>query len=306
MNNAFTYTESDLSLRLVEVWYDITWAYYMTYNADHVANRIDKRRKTLSSSASVASTTSVAEDGSVVGKSMEEKLYVLQRKLQQVTTKITLRHFENICNVSMKSNDVLYAGFNAILEIAQYLLLYEDAYQNLLTPEEIKTLELPYVFQCIYYQLCTFMLHTPMGRHAMKLVIAPSKITHATYNICRQKFCELLYEETSIVQDGLFLVAKHIRLDRSQVSHVNLSGGIPETESDFESADLRKQGLHLEPQGLHLDIPETENLRQKVPDDESVQTQTQRTMKTKTFPTIDLEASSSEESEYDSYDSDST
>lgn len=215
MSNAFTYTETDMSLRLVEVWYDITWAYYMGDSVDHVANRLDKRRKTLSSSASVASTTSFAEDGSVKGKSMEEKLCVLEKKLQQVNTRMNTRIFENISNVSMKSNDDVYPGFKDILNIAKSLLLYGESYQNLLTSDEINcTLTLPFVFQCIYYQLCHFLVHTPLGRHAMKLVIAPSKITHATYTICRQKFCELLYEETSIVHDGLLLLAQTIQRDR--------------------------------------------------------------------------------------------
>lgn len=260
--NTFTFTETDMSLRLVELWYDITWAYYMDDAVDHVANRLDKRRKTLSSSASVASCTSLAGDRSVMGKSMEEKLCVLERKLQQVNPTMTTRIFENIANVSMKSNDDVYPGFKDILNIAKYLLLYGDAYQNLLTSDEINhILTLPFVFQCIYYQLCHFLLHTPTGRHAMKLIIAPSKITHATYNICRQKFCELLYEETSIVHDGLLLLVQSIQENR-----------VPSTSTTSTMPQGRRDTIRN--------------------DDDTV--------KSKTFPTIDLSASSESESESES------
>lgn len=206
-----THTETDLSLRLVEVWYDITWAYYMSSHGDNVAKRIDKRRKTLSSTASVASTI---VDGAMVGRSMKEKMHVLECNLKEIKSRMKARQFEDICKVSMKSNDDLYPGFKDILLIAKYLIQRGEAYQNSLTLDEINGLTLTSVFQYVYYQLCDFLLASRTGREAMKLVIAPSKITHATYDICRQKFCRLLCDETSIVQYGLFQLIKRVRQER--------------------------------------------------------------------------------------------
>jgi hypothetical protein len=196
----FTPNETDVVLRLVEVWYDITWAYYMSSSGDHVANRLDKRRKVLSSSASVA--TAVTEDG-MNGKSMKEKLQSLEKGLVNIKTLMKARQFEDICRVSLKSNDDLYPGFKDVLPIVQQLMRTAEPYSDLLTREEIKRMTLPQIFQSIYYQLCTFLLATRVGREACKLVITPTKITHATYDVCRQKFCRLLCDETRIVQNGL-------------------------------------------------------------------------------------------------------
>lgn len=211
--NHVTHTELDLSLRLVEVWYDITWAYYTSSSVDHVAKRIDRRRRAASSTASVAST--IAE-GTTAGKTLREKLYILEKNLKNAKVLMKPRQFEDICKVSLRSNDDLYPGFKDILLIAKHLLVNSEEYQGTLTPEEVNGLTLTFVFQNIYYQLCDFLLTTRVGREAMKLIIMPSKITHATYDICRQKFCRLLCDETSIVQYGLFHMIKKVIHERDE------------------------------------------------------------------------------------------
>lgn len=222
-----THNENDLLLRLVEVWYDVTWAYYMSSSVDHVAKRIDKHRKTVSSTASVvsvATTTTTRTEGSMAGKSMKEKILALETHLRDIKAVMKARQFEDICRVSMKSNDDLYPGFKDILLIAKYLLQQSEQYSGLLTPQEINGLTLTQVFQYIYYQLCEYLLSNGMGREALKLVITPAKITHATYDICRQKFCRLLCDETSIVQYGLFQLIKVVRRDREHDSEGGTEG----------------------------------------------------------------------------------
>ena len=208
-----THTELDLSLRLVEVWFDMTWAFYMSSSVDHVAKHIDRHRRSVSSTASVASSSSLAE-GSVAGKSMREKLHVLEHNLKNVKVLMKPRQFEDICKVSLMSNDDLYPGFKDVLLIAQHLIKHAKSYHKTLTSDEVNDLTLALIFQYIYFQLCDFLLTTQTGREAMKLIIMPSKITHATYDICRQKFCRLLCDEPTIVQYGLFHMIKKLVRDR--------------------------------------------------------------------------------------------
>ena len=211
-------TETDLILCLLEVWYDTTWAYYMSANGDHVANRIDKCNN----------TTSVSFSKNVVGKSFQEKLHMLEENLRQVETRMKARDFENICDTMVAHDDDDDYPWNNTLEITKFLL------QETLTREEVDELTLPVVFQVLYYQLCDYLLKHPQ---AMKLVIAPTKNNQDTYDVCRHKFCMLLSDETSIIQDGLSCLVKKIRLPKSPKSPKSFRFPTIELSSDDDDDD---------------------------------------------------------------------
>ena len=199
--SSITHTESDICLRLVEVWFDSTWAYYMSSSTEQFYKRMDKHRRAYSSTASVAGS-SVA-DGSIMGKSLQDKLYAIQKSLKVVEKKLGLDEFSELCAVCLKSCDQLYPGFRDILLIARYLLRESDTYRGKLTNAQIDSITLPMLYQHIYYEMSDFLLRTSKGSEALKLLTHPTKITHATYDICRQKFCRLLCDESGIVEYGI-------------------------------------------------------------------------------------------------------
>lgn len=207
LHNPVTHTESDVTLRLVEVWFDSTWAYLMS--PQQMVKRVDHHRKHVSDTASVAS--SIAE-GSVVGKSVNEKIKVLHEALQMVHERLRYQDFKDLCACCLKSSDRLYPGFKDILLIVRHLLREDPTYRDKLHAKEIEKITLPMIYQCIYYQFCDYLLRTSRGSEAMKLLTTPTKLTHATYDICRQKFCRLMVDETDIVQYGLLrLIRKLIK-----------------------------------------------------------------------------------------------
>lgn len=272
-----SHDESDMSIRLVEVWYDTLWGLFMSNSVDHVAKRMNHRRKLNSSSASVASTI---VQGSVVGKGVTEKLRVLEYQLKNIRKYMKARQFEDICKVALKSNDELYPGFKDILLVAQYLLHHADAYKNTLTNEEIRGLTLTLVFQEIFYQLCNFLLTSQAGKEASKLIIAPCKITNAAYDICRQKFCRLVCDETSIVQYGLFEVVKKTIQDREsdpegviEETSSNASTGKPLEESvdDAPPVENEDESVHEVTDDVKAEQPETVDLSVEEEAVESVQ-----------------------------------
>ncbi len=254
-----TYSESDVALRLVEVWYDITWAYYMSSSGNNVAKRIDDRRKVV--------TKAAAGDG-MLGKSIKEKLQGLQRSLQNIKLLMKARQFEDICRVSLKSSDDLYPGFKDVLLIVQHLMKGSDRYAGLLTPEELNGLTLTLVFQCIYYRVCAFLLAHRMGREACKLVITPAKISHATYDICRQKFSQLLCDQTHVVHDGLLDAIKRIHMDREGGLEEQTDGdGVTSTASPVvtEDENAPPDAAVWEPQTVPSPAPTTGNAPVSVP-----------------------------------------
>lgn len=212
------YTESDLLFRVIEPLYDVAWAYHMSSTVDHVAKRMERRRKTFSSTASVvsmATTATTKTETSVSGLSVSDKVVAMENLLHRVSRVMRARQFEDVCRVSLKSSDDLYPGFRDVLFIAQYLMERAEPYMGLLTCDEINGLTLTQVFQYIFYEFCAFLLSGKrVGKEAIKLIITPTKITHAAYDLCRQKFARLLSEETGIVQDGLHRLIDKIKKDR--------------------------------------------------------------------------------------------
>lgn len=209
------YTETDLLVRLVEPLYDTAWAYHMSSSTDNVVDRIEKRRKAFSSSASVMSmATSSSNNSQMVGLDINEKLVAFERMLGSAHRLMRTRQFEDVCRVSLKSNDDLYPGFSDILMIAQYILERSDPFVGKLTCSEISGISLTQVFQHVFYQLCSFMLKDRMGRQAMKLIVTPTKITHGAYDLCKLKFCRLLSDRTDLVQGGLDRLIRRIIRDR--------------------------------------------------------------------------------------------
>jgi hypothetical protein len=212
------YTESDLLWRLIEPLYDVSWAYHMSSTVDNVAKRIERRRKTFSSTASVvstATTATLASTPSLSGLSVADKVVAMETMLHRVSRVMRARQFEDICQVSLKSSDDLYPGFRDVLFIAQFLLERGSAYQGQLSCDEINGITLTQVFQNIFYEFCAFLLsENRVGKEAIKLIITPTKITHAAYDLCRQKFARLLADQTGIVQDGLLRIIRRIQKDR--------------------------------------------------------------------------------------------
>jgi len=184
------YTLQDLSLRLVEIWYDMTWAFFVSNNIETVAARMDRYRS-ASSSASVS--TLATENGSVVNKGMQEKMALLMSDLKRVRTLMRYAQFKEICNVSLTRNDDLYPGFKDVLEIAKKLMNGEAA----------EDLNIACVFQSIYYRFCDFLVGTDTGYQMAKMIITPTRTSQAVYDICRQKFCRVMCEEVSIIEKGL-------------------------------------------------------------------------------------------------------
>ena len=201
------YTELDMSLRLVEIFYDMTWAFFMSTNVDTVAKRMDRHRSTSSS----ASVSSVNTDGaSVMNKSMEEKMSLLTTDLKKVRRLIQQPQFKEICGVSLTRNDDLYPGFKDCLFIAKDLL------SGKLSAADLDALTITPVFQSIYYRFCDFLIGTKTGYQMMKMIVMPTRTSQAVYDICRQKFCRVVCDEEAIVQDGLAdLVATMAPVDAS-------------------------------------------------------------------------------------------
>jgi len=215
------YTESDLLWRLLEPLYDVSWAYHMSSTVDHVAKRMERHRKTFSSTASVVSTATLATTTtagslrSTSGLSVSDKVVAMETMLRRVARVMRARQFEDICRVSLKSSDDLYPGFRDVLFIAQFLLERGEAYTGQLSCDETNGLTLTQVFQSIFYEFCGFLLSgRKIGKEATKLIITPTKITHVAYDLCRQKFARLLADQTGIVQDGLLRLIDRIKKDR--------------------------------------------------------------------------------------------
>ena len=232
MESSITHTESDICLRLVEVWFDATWAYYMSPSVEQFCKRMEKQRRSHSSTASV--TSGSVADGSIVGKSVQEKLYHIQKGLKAIKKHMGIKEFAELCTVCLKSSDQLYPGFRDILLIVKYLLRESDTYRGSLTSTEIDGVTLPQAYQYIYYQLADFLLRTSKGSEALKLLTHPVKITHATYDICRQKFCRLLCDETEIVEYGLLRLVKSLVKQRPPIDEPEPE---PEPEPDAEVVD---------------------------------------------------------------------
>lgn len=214
-DTAVVYNEQDLALRLVEAWYDSVWAYFMEKSVDKITKRLEKQSRKVSSTASVTSATSNATTSSILGKSVQEKMHSLVDNLEHVKEHLSAREFHNICAVCLKHADSLYPGFRDILHITHYLLKECEPYRGQLTSREIEALRLPTIFQHLFYQLCSYLLRR---REILKLIVMPTKITHATYDICRQKYCRVLCEEVSVVQYGLYRLIKTIQAQRPSVS----------------------------------------------------------------------------------------
>ncbi len=212
--NSTVYNEGDMMYRLVETWYDSTWSYLMSPN--HMVKRVDNHRKEVSDTASVASST--LGEGSVVGKMINEKLDTLQYLLTNVHENLRYGEFKALCDVCLKCSDRLYPGFKDLLLIARFLLREDAAYRDKLTPSEIEKITLPMVYQSIYYEFCSFLLRTTLGSEAMKLLVTATRTKHATYEICRQKFCRILVEETDIVHYGLIRLIKKIIKHRTKAA----------------------------------------------------------------------------------------
>jgi hypothetical protein len=199
----------DILFRLVEIWYDSTWAFLMSLRGDAMVKRVNNRRRSVSSSESVAS--SVAE-GVMTGKSFQEKLSTARESLGRVETVLAYQDYKDLCACCIKTSDNLYPGFHDILPLTQDLLTKHPRYKGKLTARELGKITVPMVYQCIYVQMCDYLTRTPKGAEAMKLLTTPTKLTHAMYDICRQKFCKLLVDEEEIVAFGLHnLVTRIIR-----------------------------------------------------------------------------------------------
>jgi hypothetical protein len=187
------YTELDLSLRLVEIWYDITWAFFMSTNVDGVAiaKRTDRHPPSTSSMASVSS------GDSVMNKTVQEKMGLLRRELKTIQKNVDKAQFKEICDVSLTRNDDLYPGFKDALYIAKELL------SNKMSPEALNELTIASVFQSIYYRFCDFLIYSSTGQSVTKMIVMPTRTSQAVYDICRQKFCRIMCDEASIVSEGL-------------------------------------------------------------------------------------------------------
>ena len=184
-----------MSLRLVEIFYDMTWAFFISSNADSVAKRMDRHRSS-SSSASVSSVNT--ESASVLNRSVVEKIEMLTNSLKKIRRLVQEAEFTEICEVSLTKNDDLYPGFKDVLPIAKDLL------SDRVGEEDLEALTVMSVFQSIYYKFCDFLIYDKKtGHQMMKMLVTPTRTSQAVYDICRQKFCRVLFEEETIIRDGL-------------------------------------------------------------------------------------------------------
>ena len=179
------YTDLDMSLRLVEIWYDMTWAFFMSTNTD--VENVENAKRFCTS----------ADGASVKNKSMSEKLALLTTDLRRVRRLIQHSQFQEICDVSLTRNDDLYPGFKDMLDISKEML------SDRLPQTELDLLTVTPVFQCIYYRFCDFLMETATGRSMMKMIVMPTQTSQAVYDICRQKFCRVMCDETGIIREGL-------------------------------------------------------------------------------------------------------
>lgn len=214
-NKAIITTENDICLRLVEVWYDCTWAYFMSEHVGDIKRRLLQRSKHLSSAASVASSVDQRGGGT---DTWEDKMNRMENILKNVRERLRYTDFKELCESCLENSDKVYPGFGDVMGLTRRLLVDNNLYKGKLTDKDISQLSLPMVFQSIYYHLCDHLLETRTGADAFKLLITPSKIKHATYEICRQKFCRIMVDEDKIIRDGLQSLIKKIVKYRQQQS----------------------------------------------------------------------------------------
>lgn len=178
------YIASDLSLRLVEVWFDTLWVYHMASNVDRIAKHL------------------LLETSKISSKTGNMQLMVSQ--LENVRSALQAKQFEDICKAVLEISDANYPGFEDVGMIAKSLVE---------PPSRAEKVTLPLTFQCVFYKLCDFLLTDPVGDKALKLVVLPFKRTHATYDICRQQWSRLMLDHVSIVKDGLHLLLEEVSMD---------------------------------------------------------------------------------------------
>jgi hypothetical protein len=223
-----------------------------------MVKRVDNRRKQFSSSASVASTVA---DASILGKGIDEKMDALHDNLRYVKDRLSYKDYKELCACCLKSSDRLYPGFKDITLIVHYLLREDPSYKGMLSDREIDHINLAMIYQCIYQQLCEYLLNTTKGSDAMKMLTTPTKLTHATYDICRQKFCRILVDETDIIQYGIFRLVRKVLKHRKKTSSTPLVDVPPVLEVGEEvtnEEDLERRRLIEEEEVERLRLIEEE------------------------------------------------
>lgn len=197
----------DILYRLLPIWYDSTWAFLMSPRGETMVKRVNNHRRARSSSESVAS--SVAE-GSLTGRSFEDKLQSARKHLGAIDTLLTYQDYKDLCTCCLKTSDNLYPGFHDVLALALDILKSDDRFVVKLTERELNKISIAMVYQCIYIQLCDTLLTSSKGHEALKLLTLPTKLSHSAYDICRDKFCRLFVDDESIVYEGLASLVRRI------------------------------------------------------------------------------------------------
>lgn len=202
-------TELDIMMRVVDPCFDVIWAYTQTFDTTKVLDKLKKRAGVGSSSASVRSLVSTVET-TMSDMRMNDKIALLERYLKRVKKEFSSDFFEDITTAMMMSES-LYPGIRDLDFIARYLYREHDAYKGLLRVEDANTVNVANVFKHVFFAVVRFLLQDRRGLEAMKYITLPNKVSNASFDIARKRFCALVVDDTTIVPRALVKLSKELK-----------------------------------------------------------------------------------------------
>lgn len=210
-----TYSEIDIMLRLMDPLFDMTWSWTQTFDQEKLLAKLKRRAAfEVSGSKSVSSKMSTM-DASLSDMTLNEKIALLEANLKSVKKQFDDNFFDDI-STAFSLSQHLYPGFKDIDFIARYLYRENDKYNKLLDNSQIEMVTLAGLMKYGLFALAKFLLEHQKGHEALKFLILPNKVTNATYDICRKRFCALVVDEVQIVQYQLTRLAKAIIKTKSK------------------------------------------------------------------------------------------
>lgn len=242
----YTYNEVDVMMRLVDPLFDMTWSWTQTFDQEKLLEKMRKRAAFESSASKSVSSKMSTIDASLADLTMNEKIALLEKNLKNVKRHFNDSFFEDISTAFSLSQN-LYPGFKDIDFIARYIYRENDKYKGLLSADEIEQVSLAGLMKYGFFGLAKFLLEHKNGHEALKFIILPNKVTNATYDICRKRFCTLLVDEIDIVTYQFNRLARAIR------KQVKVSQQL--TEENLEKLESNDKFTHDAETQTDVDVP---------------------------------------------------
>lgn len=237
-------SELDIMMRVVDPCFDVIWAYTQTFDTSKVLDKLKKRAGVGSSGASVRSLASSV--GTTMSEMrMNDKIALLEKYLRRVKKEFANDFFEDIVT-AMMMNDNLYPGIRDLDFIARYLYRENPSYKGLVVESDMDKVTVANVFKYVFFDVVRFLLKDRRGLEAMKYITLPTKVSNASFDVARKRFCALVVEDVSIVLNALTRLS--IKLKRqitteetpkepvdAELTKVNLSTLDAETQTTKEA-----------------------------------------------------------------------